>query len=363
MSTFKVTVERLEKVWDHPNADKLQLAKVEGMSFQFCVKKDAYKTGDLVIYFPVDAVLPPNLIEKFGIANFLAGKEKNRLKTVRLRGEISQGFVCSYSLPDIGILYGGRRFQDDGVTPWTDVGLDLTSTLGVTKYEAPEVPCHAANLIQHPEGITHYDIEGCQRYPHVLETLMDQPVFITEKVEGSNAYFSVLSDGKFVVGQRNFQIQQIEGHVHTWWKAAITHNIEDALRHLREDNYGKQVTIRAEICGPAISGNIYKLGVPTLFVFDILVDGTYLDAHQFVDTCTKYNLRMAPILSIGTTLREWLSGRTVESASSGQSTIVDFPQLKEGIVIKPMTEQFSSTLGGRLFLKMRDPIYLDKTGN
>ena len=57
MAVFKVSVERLGRVWDHPNADKMDLASVEGMSFQFCVSKGRYKTGDLVVYFPIDSIL------------------------------------------------------------------------------------------------------------------------------------------------------------------------------------------------------------------------------------------------------------------------------------------------------------------
>ena len=127
------------------------------------------------------------------------------------------------------------------------------------------------------------------------------------------------------------------------------------------DFSAKQVIIRSEAAGPGIQSNIYKLPKLTLFVFDIQVDGRYLDAQKFIDITSKYNLKTAPIISVNKTLREWLNGKTIREASNGQSLI--YPTLREGIVIKPMVETYDHYLKGRQFLKQRDPIYLDKTGH
>jgi hypothetical protein len=68
-----------------------------------------------------------------------------------------------------------------------------------------------------------------------------------------------------------------------------------------------------------------------------------------------------PLLAHNITLREWLNGETVQKKSNGKSILYD--TFREGIVIKPAEEQFSYELSGRLFIKQRDPIYLDNTGN
>jgi RNA ligase (TIGR02306 family) len=91
MSTFKVTAEKLV-IHPHPNADALELAQV-GL-YRAVVPKGQYKTGDVAIYIPEQAVLPDELIEEIGLTGRLAGKDKNRVKAVRLRGELSQGIVC-----------------------------------------------------------------------------------------------------------------------------------------------------------------------------------------------------------------------------------------------------------------------------
>lgn len=91
MSSFKVTVERLE-IHPHPNADALELAQV-GL-YRAVVPKGVYKSGEYAVYIPEQAILPPALIMELGLEGRLAGREKNRVKAIRLRGELSQGIIC-----------------------------------------------------------------------------------------------------------------------------------------------------------------------------------------------------------------------------------------------------------------------------
>jgi hypothetical protein len=93
MAFFGVTSEHISAINVHPNADALELGKLEGMSFQFVIRRGAFKVGDEVFYFPIDTVFSDELAAVCGVLGKLAGSKKNRLKTVRLRGEISQGLV------------------------------------------------------------------------------------------------------------------------------------------------------------------------------------------------------------------------------------------------------------------------------
>jgi RNA ligase (TIGR02306 family) len=175
MSTFKVEQTRIEKIWEHSNADKLELAKVEGIDLQFVIGKGIYEVGTKVLYFPLDAVLPDALIEHLELTGRLSGKQHNRIKTLRLRGEISQGFVCSvekikeyshrekFNLNDIVYLNGGY----DG--PYHEI--DWTSTLKIEKYEPEDIPCQNGVLKPLLAGVSVYDIEGIERYPEVVELL------------------------------------------------------------------------------------------------------------------------------------------------------------------------------------------------
>lgn len=63
MSEFGVTLEKISKIWEHPNADRLELASIEGMTYQFVVPKGQYIEGDAVLYFPVDSLIPQEHLE------------------------------------------------------------------------------------------------------------------------------------------------------------------------------------------------------------------------------------------------------------------------------------------------------------
>jgi RNA ligase (TIGR02306 family) len=103
MSTFGVTVEFLENIRSHPDADRLELAGLAGCDYQFVIPKGVYKNGDPVLYFPVDAILPEPLLERVGLSGKLGGAKKNRVKTKKIRGAPSQGIVQSvYDFPELG---------------------------------------------------------------------------------------------------------------------------------------------------------------------------------------------------------------------------------------------------------------------
>ena len=351
MSTFRVTRERIATITPHPNADRLETAQVASMTFQFCLGKSQFAVGDDVVYFPVDAILPPALAAHLGVEKMLGGREHNRIKTVVLRGAVSQGLVE----------------RTDKVAEFLGVAIDtlpddLTAALGVTKYEVPEIPCKTGILVPHPEGVHTYDIEGCDRFPEVVAALAAGPVFITEKLEGSNFYAAVLGDGAVVVGQRNHQIKDIPGARHDWWIAAEAGGILAALPAIKLSLGARSVVVRGEVCGPGVQGNLYGLKERRVFVFDILVDDAYLDADRFLAVCAEFGIATVPVLARDVDLTVWLAGRNIQQAANGKSQLAP-AVLREGIVIKPMREARHAelaTMGGRLLLKQRDPVYLAK---
>jgi len=354
MATFKVEALKLSKVYKHPNADRLELGQVEGMSFQFCIPKDVYTVGETVVYFPIDSILPQEFIKQQNIANFLAGKDKNRVKTVALRKEISQGYVAP--LKSVLDYLKVETLPDD-----------ITSAMGVVKYEPPEVMTSTANLVRLPEHVYMYDIEGCDRFPDILNRLLDKRVVITEKLEGSNFGTSINPEGIVVVNQRQYAIENIpDKEEHTFWKIARQEGIVDMITTLHRLYPNQTVTIRGEALGPKIQGNYYGFSKYTVRVYELEIDGKAVAYKDLNDVLLKANLvegwkrLFVPILAENIILRDWLGTKTIQEASNGTSLLID--KLREGIVIKPMEEEYVDGFG-RLFLKQRDPIYLDKTGN
>jgi RNA ligase (TIGR02306 family) len=346
MSTFAVEAKKISKIYPHSSADRLELGQVEGMTFQFVVQKGMYQAGDDVVYFPEDSLLPQELIAQQNIATFMSGKAKNRIKTCVLRGAVSQGYVASAK--------SIKEYLKVDTLP-----ADLTAALGITKYEPPEIMTQTGKLVRLPKAVYEHDIEGCDRYPHIVEELLHKPVVISEKLEGSNMATSVDTENKLSVCQHRYAIENLIDHdEHTFWKVARDEGIIDAVLKLQRDKFkGCSVTIRSEALGPGIQKNYYNFSKHTTRIFEIEVNRKAFNYSDFVNLLSYVELKekCVPIISIGVTLEQWMAGRTLQEASHGMSMLVN--KIREGIVIKPEIEQY--VIGfGRLFLKQRDPIYV-----
>jgi len=352
MSKFAVTVEKIGQVWKHPNADRLDIASVEGLAFRFCVGKGQYEQGDVVIYIPVDAILPDSLIEKLDIRNYLSGAQKNRVKTAQIRGQISQGLVC----PLGAVLPDGLHVSV--------IGEDVAPILGITKYEPPEIFTQGGKLLTLPDGLGVYDIEGADRYPNVLDVLMDRPCHITEKIEGTNAALVRRSSGEIITCQRNHSIRMDGGASNTYEDAFKAGGFCGTMEVLSQRFPNLDVALRGELIGPGIQKNIYKLAFHNVRLFDIKVGGRYLNPDE-LDVFFPKTTDKVPLLAKCVTLREWLDGRSVQEASNGFS-LINPKTRREGIVIKPMIEDrvdFGDGYPQRLIIKQRSPIYLAKEGD
>ena len=350
MAFFGVTIEEIGTLSPIAGADSIDCATLKGITFSMVVKKGQYNVGDKVVYFPLDFLIPDEVLKTIGLFDEkqnkgrLSGKTGNRVKTMTLRGCLSQGVVAPLSiLPD----------------PTETNPEALTAILGVTKFEAQPVICQNATLLPLPSGLSAYDIEGCERFGDILNTLQDKEVVITEKLEGTN--FSITWDAtlqKLFVNQRNFTIEEKEGEKHTFWKVAedmgLVREIESYGKH-----YNKTVTLYGELIGPSVSKNIYQLKQTDVRFFDLKVNGEFLSHNlftHFVEHYVKLPQKIVPVLFVGK-LSDFLNGKTVQEASNGTSVL--FPVLREGIVIKPTIEE--NIYGfGRLILKQRSPQYLNK---
>ena len=268
MSFFGVTIETISNIRPIAGADKIELASLEGSTFQFVVGKDAFKNGESVLYFPVDSVISDATIAKLGLTGKLAGSQHNRVKTVKLRGQYSQGIVAKLNLLE-GIP--GLEPSTHPV-PTTE---EITAFLGVHKFDPEEnMPLYLQNnaYLRSLPGTSVYDIEGIDKFPDLVEKLMGLPVQISEKMEGSHASFTFKKIGdtyEFYVCQRRHSIVPKEGETHPYWVVAERLGIQDALKTLRDAIGCDSVTLRGEMVGPGIQGNYYRLKEHDLYVFDV----------------------------------------------------------------------------------------------
>ena len=345
MSTFAVTRETIGVTRPVKGADRIEIANLAGMDFQFVVPKGAYKLGDPVLYIPVDAVLPQLLIEKLGLTGKLAGSEQNRVKTIVLRGAYSQGVVA----------------QPDLVPDHLTDPAEITTYLGITKWEPPPNEVKDGILMPRPDGQSRYDIESADRYTVLADMLLDQPVFITEKLEGENTWVYA-AEGDVRIGMRDNTILPKEGVENRFHRVLKECCVDAFARALRERLGTTTVTVHGEYIGPGCGvGNYYDLPAPTVRLFDIRTPSGFVPPDVFLDAVERFYGDLDLVVPIlqgpdRTALRQWLNGRTIKEASDGASLLAP-KKRREGIVIKPLVEQRDDRIG-RLLLKQRSPAYL-----
>lgn len=350
MAFFGATIERIEKAWKHPDADRLDLCRIEGADFQFVAGRDNWQAGDLCIYFPIDSLIPLWVQQELGVEGKLSGKNQNRVKTVRLRGEISQGLVGS---PEIV-----RKVNADFEVVH---GADVTELLGVEKYEPPVVQHKNVIARPLPTGVKFYDIEGCDRYTAVLQHIIENDirVWVSEKLEGSHFVITINPDNEIKICTRRQHVEEKPGEEpHLWCEVSRRMDLHTKIRQIKEKLGASIVSLHGEMIGPTIQKNIYRLPRNKVVFFDIRADEMWIDVPSKLDTFSQFGLEAAPTLGHDVLLPEWLEGKTVKEASDGQSKIA--PTRREGIVITPMAEKRHPTVG-RLILKQRGPIYLSKS--
>lgn len=347
MSEFKVSVEKIE-IESHPNADALELAKVG--DYRSIVKRGQYKTGDLVAYIPEQAVVPENILNELGLTGRLAGKDKNRVKAIKLRGILSQG-----------ICYPAK--QD-----WFE-GQDVTSDLGIIKWEPP-IPAQLAGEVWNAgsDKCIKYDVENLKRHPDILQE--GEQVVFTEKVHGTWCQLGVMEDDTLVVtskglGAKGLAFKENEKNYNNLYLRVARHlNITERVRKVYTNN--QKVFVLGEIFGKGVQDLSYgsstdKDDTLGFRVFDIYVGnpgkGWYESHTTLVTNCAAMNLDMVPVLYCGPFSKE-----VVEKYTSGKETISGKEQhIREGIVIRPVQEKRHDKLG-RVQLKSVSEDYLLRKG-
>lgn len=246
-----VKIDRIEK---HPNADQLELAHVKG--WQCVIRLGEFKENSLAVYCEVDTWVPHSIapfLSKDKEPRMYEGVLGERLRTVKLRGELSQGLL----LP-LDVL-------DDTVS--IIKGLDVTEFLGIKKWHAPVPTALQGEVWPWPSHIPKTDQENIQNIYGSLElqAIMDCEWIMEEKLDGSSCTIYVRQDGDVGVCSRNFELKNNEANANNAFiLAAKRSGIMDALKEMKPG-----AAIQAELCGPGIQGNPYRLTEPKLFVFDV----------------------------------------------------------------------------------------------
>jgi RNA ligase (TIGR02306 family) len=351
MSSFSVTAERLT-VLEHPNADALELAVVGG--YRAVVKKGQYLTGDIAVYIPEQAIVPAALLSELGLTGRLAGKTADRVCAVRLRGELSQGIVCSpgaLSAEDLELAFSQRK--------------DLSETLGITKWK-PEVPeGFGGELVSAPEFLPWLDMENLKRFPDVFAP--GEVIEATEKVHGSSGCCLWSEDTGFMVSSRGLSSKYLaiqENPDNVYWRAARTNNLEEVCRGVAQHYGAELVVLYGEVFGSGVQDLTYaqSQGKISFSCFDARIvvgpsPARWLERDELVSVLAG-RCDVVPVLYSGPydyeALLELTNGPETVSGTGAHT--------REGLVIRAVPERQSDVLGTRAIAKLVGSDYLTRSG-
>ncbi len=332
MSTLLVQVCRIEKVLTHPNADALELAHIKG--WQCVVPKGKYAAEALVVYVPIDSVLPLELSDRLGVTKYLSSK--GRVRCAKLRGE-----------PSFGLIF------DREDASWPE-GHDVAEHYGVTKYQPPVKATAGDAAVAHPLFVSYTDVENLRHFPGIFPP--DEQVSLTEKIHGTSCRIGII-DGEVMAGSMGLRRKRPEpdqAAASIYWAPASQPGVMALLSELAAAH--KQVILFGEVYGAKVQSLGYgKPGASGFVAFDLFADGRFLDVDDFQERCKRHGVPMVPELARGP-----FSWDLVYAHGKGQTTL-GANHIREGVVVKPLRERLDPKLG-RVILKYISDDYLLNKG-
>ncbi len=282
------TIRTVNETRPIEGADMIELAVVDGWK---CVtKKGEFSVGDYVIYCEIDSFLPVRdefeFLRKYSLRT-MDEREGFRLRTVKLRGQVSQGLLLNPSLL-------GRSFE---------LGEDVTDELGIVKFEAPVPACLGGEVVgPFPSFVSKTDEERIQNLAIEFGSFRGKAFYVSEKIDGTS--FTAFFNESFGVCGRNWQLAEDDTNSH--WRVVRSLDLATRLQNL-----GHAIAIQGELVGPGIQKNRYALKEPELFVFNVfdIQASSYLNKSSMEAICVELGLKTVPqveILAVPDTIDEIL---------------------------------------------------------
>lgn len=367
-----VKVHEIE-VLPHPNADTLELGNVGG--YQVVIPKGKYNTGDHVLFLPEKTIIPQG--DQYAWADsfrpYLSNGE--RVKSIRLRGELSQGIILDYRelLGTLPLAYQEvedmpQLLEEDGAVKTvgilhTEQNVDWEKTLGVFQYvpsgsqaykmrgnwtRPPKeyVPPQGVYAIEHSVFSRH----ECPHFNLLASNFTEgERVIVTEKIHGSQIAMIRFADGSCGVSSKGVFAKGYlieEDADNFYWQCARNTGIFDLLA---EAYPGIDVQAFGEAY-PCQKGYHYGADTPTLRLFDVRINGESL---PFDSTPPTLRALWTTVLYDGPYSKDAVRAFAVgKEQISGKEY-----HIREGVVVRPDPMRFAEKGGARLHLKIINPAY------
>ena len=331
------TIRKITNIVPIENCDNIALAIVDGWTV--IIKKSEFSIGDSCVFFEIDSFLPLEPRYEFlKKTTKFDGKEGYRIKTMKMKGVLSQGLALPLTMfPEVST-------NDD----------DVTTKLNIIKFDLEQF--YGANTAgprerkygSFPTFIPKTDQPRIQNMTHMFLTHKDTTFEETLKLDGSSmtcykipnkptllqrvlSFFGKqLPTHKFGVCSRNVDLEPSDNKVQVFdnfgkksvyaqsdfWATAIKMDIENKL----PIGYA----IQGELIGPSIQANHEKVSSLDYFVFDVydINKKQYLTPEARREFCKQHNIQHVPVTNPNATplqmsLEELLAHVDTESMNPG----------------------------------------------
>lgn len=290
MTRKMASIQRIVALTEIPGADRIEVAQVLG--WQVVVNKGLYKVNDLVVYAEIDSWIP-NSVAPFLTKEGYEPKEYNgvkgeRLRTVKLKKQISQGLILPITVLD---------------RPWdAEEGDDVSEALGIQKWEQPEKEQHGSNIgstgRSFPSFLRKTDQERIQNYSNIIEKELDTEFEITIKKDGSSCTVFIVQPDSPYYAQAKDAVKGKQKPLTMWQKikayfakkykdepvigicsrnqllplngdSNFHQAVKSVISELNLAVFENSYAIQGEVVAPTIQGNYEKVKDVEFHVFDV----------------------------------------------------------------------------------------------
>lgn len=335
------SVRRVKAIRPIPDADMIEVVTVDGWDV-VSQKAVGHKVGDLVCYFEIDSFLPVREEFEFlrkGCYRSIEGLgEGFRLRTIKLRGQVSQGLIIPLRELDIENKDSLKEYDD------------LTEVLGVIKFDPP-IPPQLQGEVKgnYPSFIPKTDQERIQNIYY--QAHLGQMYEASLKLDGSSMTVygksevdlytkdedipDVVTTG---VCSRNMDykinaVNESNSFVRIYHKYDLANKMKEAI-----EKFGFDMAVQGELMGPGIQGNREKLSEHEFFVYSVFNINTqkYLLPSERRKVVAFLGLKHVPIIEIinlqGFSIDDmlgWVANVTKEPIDG-----IQWNKIPEGVVFK-----------------------------
>ena len=289
------SIRRIADIRPIPDADAIEVAVVDG--WKVVVKKGEYSVGDLAVYLEIDSWVPHALapfLSKGQVPREYNGVLGEKLRTVKLRGQVSQGLLLK---PDqLVFVTETKSIGPDSssvlrVEKLNHEGADLTDLLGIQKWE-PEIPAQLAGQVRgaFPTSlIPKTDQERIQNCFAEIEAKGAVDYEVTMKLDGTSCTI-FRWEGELRVASRNLELKINDEN---------RDNTLVAMALKLGDRVKDGIALQGEVWGEGIQGNKEKIKGQRFSVFDIFD----INAHEYLSParrrqlCHDFDIDHVPVIN------------------------------------------------------------------